>query len=72
LALPCIEKTVSLEIYLQAAELYALGRRKGFTIRSGVDCLIAAIAIKHGLPVWHNDRDYELIAEFSNLSLYQP
>jgi predicted nucleic acid-binding protein len=32
-----------------------------------VDCLIAAIAIEHQVPVWHRDRDFTAIARFTAL-----
>jgi predicted nucleic acid-binding protein len=32
-----------------------------------VDCLIAAIAIRNSVPVWHKDRDYSLIARYTPL-----
>jgi hypothetical protein len=47
--------------------LYRAARRAGFTVRSGVDCLIAACAIRHGLTVLHADRDYSVIAKISPL-----
>jgi hypothetical protein len=37
-------------------------------VRSGVDCLIAACAIRHGLTVLHHDRDFDAIARVSPLS----
>ncbi len=47
--------------------LLALPRARGLTIRSSVDCLIAAIALAHPLPVWHQDRDFDAIARFTPL-----
>lgn len=41
-----------------AAKLFFLCRRKGITIRSTIDCLIAQIAIEHNLILLHNDQDY--------------
>jgi predicted nucleic acid-binding protein len=41
--------------------------RAGVTIRSGVDCLIAACAIRRGLTVLHDDRDDPAIARISEL-----
>lgn len=55
------------ETYVRAARLYRTGRRRGVTIRSLVDCLVAAIAIEHGAAVLHRDRDYERIAEYAPL-----
>jgi predicted nucleic acid-binding protein len=71
LALPRIGDPVSAELYLHASDIFRLGRRQGLTIRSSVDCLIAAIALKEGLPVWHLDRDFEAIAKFTGLKTLQ-
>src|SRR5215469_12174733 len=57
LRLPRIADPMPLESFLTAAEIYSDGRLRGFTIRSAVDCLIAAVAIEHGATVWHKDRD---------------
>ena len=46
-----------------------LARRTGRTIRSGVDCLIAACAIRNGLEVMHVDRDYDALADVSPLQV---
>lgn len=67
LALPCLEKAISTELYLSAADIYRSGRSRGFTIRSATDCLIAAIALHHKIAVWHHDRDYEVISRFTSL-----
>ena len=67
LALPLLSDPVPLALFLSAAELYRLGRAKGYTIRSSTNCLIAAIAIENGVPVWHNDRDFEAIARYTSL-----
>lgn len=57
--------------YLEAAEIYARGRRRGYTIRSSTDWLIAAIAIEINVPVWHADRDFSAIARFTPLRAFQ-
>jgi hypothetical protein len=44
-----------------AATLYRELRRKGFTIRNSVDCLIAATVIQHHVYFLENDRDYRFI-----------
>jgi predicted nucleic acid-binding protein len=54
-------------LYVAAADIYRQGRRRGLTIRSATDCLIAAIAIRNGVPIWHRDRDFEAIASFTAL-----
>jgi predicted nucleic acid-binding protein len=67
LALPIVESPLGESVFIEAVELYRSGRRAGLTIRSGVDCLIAACAIRHGLTVLHNDRDYPALAKVSSL-----
>src|SRR5262249_51535554 len=62
LALPVIESPLSERVYLDAVDLYRRARRAGVTVRSGVDCVIAACAIRHSLTVLHCDRDYAAIA----------
>ena len=47
----------------RAARIYFDCRRRGFTPRSTIDCLIAQVAVEHGVPLLHNDRDYERIAQ---------
>lgn len=51
---------------VQAALLYASLRWQGVTVRSGIDCLIAQIAIDHDLPLLHDDRDFEAICRFDS------
>jgi predicted nucleic acid-binding protein len=46
-----------------AARLFLDCRRKGVTVRSTVDCLIAQIAIEHELTLLHNDRDFDQMAQ---------
>jgi predicted nucleic acid-binding protein len=46
-----------------AATLKRLAARRGLTIRTMVDCLIASIALRTGSTVLHQDRDFERIAE---------
>ena len=58
---------VGLDVFAEAAEVYRNGRRKGFTIRSSTDCLIAVIAMRAGIGVWHRDRDYDHIARYTPL-----
>jgi predicted nucleic acid-binding protein len=67
LALPVVESPLREGVFLEATDLFRRARRGGFTVRSGVDCLIAACAIRHGLTVLHNDRDYPAIARVSDL-----
>ena len=67
LALPLVESPLRIDVYMEAVELYRSARRAGLTIRSGVDCVIGATAIRNGLEVLHRDRDYDAIARISAL-----
>lgn len=67
--LPCLCKEVDLSLFVEAADLYAITRAKGHTVRSSVDCLIAAIAIREKVPVMHRDRDYDAISRVSALEV---
>lgn len=67
LAIPVLSDPLPLGLFLEAAAIYSLGRRRGLTVRSASDCLIAAIAIENRVPVWHRDRDFSAIAKFTSL-----
>jgi len=55
--------------FKNAAEMYRTLRRKGVTIRNAVDCMIAAVAIEHDIPLLHNDRDFVPIAQNCGLKM---
>jgi predicted nucleic acid-binding protein len=48
--------------YEAAADLYRTCRAAGETIRKLSDCLIAAVALRHGAELLHRDHDYEVLA----------
>ena len=62
-----VETPLSVTVVDEAVGLYRSARRQGLTIRSSVDCLIAACAIRHQLVVLHHDRDYPALAKVSSL-----
>jgi predicted nucleic acid-binding protein len=64
---PVVESPLGASVFEEAVALYRAARRAGLTIRSGVDCLIAACALRHGLTVVHVDRDFDLIARVAPL-----
>ncbi len=66
----CFANPVLLEHYLSAADIFSVGRRKGLTIRSSTDCLIAAIAIEYKTPILHRDRDFDTISQFTSLEIH--
>ncbi|PYQ14970.1 MAG: VapC toxin family PIN domain ribonuclease [Acidobacteria bacterium] len=69
LALPIVESPLSVGLVEEAVALYRSARRVGLTVRSGVDCLIAACALRHGLTVLHHDRDFDGLARVSSLNV---
>ena len=66
-AFPMVESPLTGDVFLEATQLYRSARRAGMTIRSSTDCLIAACAIRHHLPIAHIDRDYDHLAKISTL-----
>jgi predicted nucleic acid-binding protein len=67
LSFPVLDAPAPLEAFLDAAALFRAARRSGKTVRSGVDCLIAASALRHGATVLHRDRDFAALASVSAL-----
>lgn len=56
----------------RAVALYRACRRRGFTIRSTLDCLIAAVCLDAGAELFHHDRDFDVLAKVADLKLYRP
>ncbi len=48
--------------FAEAGALYKFFRESGITIRSQVDCLIAAVAARREATIVHADRDFDVIA----------
>ena len=51
-----------MDFFDQAAEYYRILRSQGITIRSTIDLLIAMQAVRHGMELLHNDRDFDKMA----------
>jgi predicted nucleic acid-binding protein len=66
-AFPVVESPLRADVFDDAVSLYRAARRAGYTVRSGVDCLIAACALRNRLAVLHHDRDYDILARVSAL-----
>ena len=66
-ALPMVEAPLTRALFGEAVDLYRTARGHGLTIRSSVDCLIAACALRHDLTVLHTDRDFEALSRVSPL-----
>jgi hypothetical protein len=59
------------ESYAAAAKIFFDLRKRGMSVGSSVDCLIAQTAIEHALLLLHNDSDFDRIAKVSSLKAYQ-
>lgn len=55
---------------LDAASLSRASAMNGHPIRSMVDCMIAAVAIRRAVPLLQQDRDFTFLAEISPLRLH--
>lgn len=53
-----------------AASLYRRAREQGRTVRSLVDCLVAATALRADAPLLAQDRDFAVLATVSDLQLH--
>ena len=53
----------SMRSHAEAARIYGECRRKGVTVRSSIDCLIAQCAIENEAILLHNDRDFSNMAK---------
>ena len=62
-----VDDPLSTDVVDRAVEVYRQCRRSGVTVRSTVDCLVAASALRHSLTVVHCDRDYDAIARVTGL-----
>jgi predicted nucleic acid-binding protein len=71
-SLPLVESPLGAGVFSEAVDLYRGARRAGLAVRSSVDCLIAACAIRHDVEVLHRDRDYPALARFSALRQRTP
>ncbi len=60
----------TLDDFTLAAQLYRQARRAGVTIRKTLDCLIAAPCVRNGVPLLHSDRDFDLLASCTALTIW--
>lgn len=67
LSLPIVDSPMDQALFERAVGLYRAARRAGVTVRSSVDCVIAASALRHDLTVLHRDRDFPALAKVAAL-----
>lgn len=56
---------------VKAAKIYFTLRKQGITVSGSNDCLIAQIAIEHGLFLLHGDSDFDRIASTFPLKIFR-
>ncbi len=66
-SLPIVESPLEEDVFSEAVDLHRSAGRGGLTIRSSIDCLVAACAIRHDLELLHRDPGYAAIGEISAL-----
>jgi len=65
---PCLTAKAP-RTFVHAADLYRRCRKKGVTIRSTVDCLIAAVCLEHETALLHHDSDFTQLAKHTGLKI---
>jgi predicted nucleic acid-binding protein len=55
--------------FRRAARLYRQCRDQGNTVKKTVDCLIASVCVREGLPILHSDSDYDRLAACTELQV---
>ena len=56
--------------FANAARLYRECRKKGITLRSTIDCLIAETVLEHDLILLHHDTDFVAMAKVVPLKFF--
>jgi len=56
--------------FAKAARIYFDCQKKGITIRSTIDCLIAQTALEYDLFLLHNDNDFNAMTAVISLKMY--
>ena len=55
------------QTHVEAARIFFDCRRRGITVRSTLDCLVAQLVLENDGTLLHNDEDYEQIARIRPL-----
>jgi predicted nucleic acid-binding protein len=62
----------STALAIASAENYRSLRRRGITIRSTIDCLIATFCMQHGHTLLHKDHDFDAFERHLGLAVLHP
>lgn len=66
-----VEPTCSPVLAREAAQHYRHLRSMGFTVRSGVDVLLATFCIENGYTLLHRDRDFDAFEQLRGLRAWR-
>lgn len=55
-----------------AAAFYRTCRRRGETVRKLIDCLIGAVAARHGAAILHADIDIDVLSRHTLVEVHEP
>jgi hypothetical protein len=67
-----IFETGSSQLEITSAHNFRALRKKGITIRSTIDCLIATFCIEDDHVLLHNDRDFDYFEQHLGLKVFHP
>lgn len=67
-----VHSTSGEELAEAAAAHYRFLRKRGITVRSLIDCLIAAYCIREGHELLHHDRDFDPFERHLGLKVVHP
>jgi len=59
-------------VAVQSARNYRMLRKKGVTVRKTMDVIIGTYCILEGLPLLHDDRDFDPMAAHLSLKVLSP
>ena len=60
------------QVAVQSAQNYRTLRKKGVTVRKTIDVIIGTYCILEGLPLLHDDRDFEPMESHISLKILSP
>ncbi len=65
-------QTGGADLAIAAAENYRDLRRRGYTVRKTIDCLIATFCLQAGHELLHRDRDFDPFEKALGLTIVRP
>ena len=60
------------QVAVKSAQNYRILRKKGVTVRKTIDVIISTYCILEGLPLLHDDRDFDPMVSHLSLKILRP